>query len=324
MKENYEETTEAASMPQNAFGGGVETLPHVGMIAVVGRTNAGKSTLVNRIVGEKVSIVSPVVQTTRNVVRGVLTDGRGQLVLVDTPGLHKSRSALCTLMNKHARAASDGVDVILLVLDGSKEPQLEDEGWMRRLVASATPCVFALNKSDEGDRLPVFKARWESLKAEKPEACICEPMWQLVSAKTGDGVETLEAELFALLPPGPMLFDEDTLSDYPQKLAIADVIREKFFLTLRDELPHSIGVKVDDITPGKDGGATVHATVYVMRYNHKGIVIGPKGRGLRTIRRMAETDLSALLEKPITVDLWIKVEKDWDQNFFLLKQMGYV
>ena len=299
-------------------------LPHVGMVAVVGRTNAGKSTLVNRIIGEKISIVSPVVQTTRNVVRGVLTDARGQLVLIDTPGLHKSQSSLCTLMNKHARAAAEGVDVILLVVDGSKEPRLEDEGWMRRLFFSEVPCIIALNKSDEGVLLEAYQACWEALRAENAEAPKHEPIWQAVSAKTGEDVEALETVLFGQLPPGPMLFDAETLSDYPQKLAVADVIREKFFLTLRDELPHSVGVKVEAIEPLPAGGFVVRATVYVQRYNHKGIVIGPKGRGLRSVRRMAETDLVKLFEQPVTLDMWIKVEKNWDQNFFLLKQMGYI
>lgn len=301
-----------------------DLLPHVGMVAVVGRTNAGKSTLVNRIVKEKISIVSPVVQTTRNVVRGVLTDARGQLVLLDTPGLHKSQSAMCTLMNKHARAAAEGVDIILLVVDGSKELRLEDEGWMRRLFFSGVPCVIALNKSDEGVLLDVYKAYWEALRAEKNEDPKHEPIWQAVSAKTGEGVEALETVLFGLLPAGPMLFDAETLSDYPQKLAVADIIREKFFLTLREELPHSVGVKVEAIEPAPAGGFIVRATVYVQRYNHKGIVIGPKGRGLRSVRRMAETDLVKLFDQPVSLDMWIKVEKNWDQNFFLLKQMGYV
>lgn len=302
----------------------VKQLPHSGIIAVVGRTNSGKSTLVNRIIGEKISIVSPVVQTTRNVVRGVLTDTRGQMVLVDTPGLHKSQSALCTIMNKHARAAAEGVDAVLLVMDGSRSPQLEDDGWMRRLMFSHVPCFFLLNKNDEGNQLDLYQELWEALKKEKENTGTLEPVWVIASAKTGVGVDQLAETLFTSLPPGPMLFDEEMLSDYPQKLAVADIIREKFFLTLRDELPHSVGVKVDDIIHAANGGIDVHATVYVQRHNHKGIVIGPKGRGLRSVRRMAEQDLERFFEAKVTIEMWIKVEKDWDQNYFLLKQMGYV
>lgn len=319
------EDAAAAPAPSVAAPAGSQTLPHCGVVAVVGRTNSGKSTLVNRIVGEKISIVSPVVQTTRSVVRGVLTDpARGQLVLVDTPGLHKSRSVLCTIMNKHARAAAEGVDAILLVVDGSKDPQLEDDGWMRRLAGSQTPCFILLNKADEGSKLSRYQALWASILEEKrPEAARPAPVWIKASAKTGEGVDALVEGLFACLPPGPTLFDADTLTDYPRKLAVGDIIREKFFLTLRDELPHSIGVKVEDIVAREDGSTLVRATVFVQRPNHKGIVFGPKGRTLRSVVRMAEKDLEAFFEGPATAELWIKVEPDWDQNFFLLRQIGY-
>lgn len=323
MTESLDHTTANPPAPSSSAQPG-DPLTHVGMVAVVGRTNAGKSTLVNRIVGEKISIVSPVVQTTRNVVRGVLTEGRGQLVLVDTPGLHKSRSTLCTMMNKHARAASEGVDLVLLVVDGSKAPLLEDEGWMQRLFASRVPRLIVLNKSDQGAKLDAYQARWQAIKEEKAVNDVVEPAWHVVSAQTGEGVEGLTAALFEALPSGPMLFEADMLSDYPKKLAVADIVREKFFLTLRDELPHSIGVKVESISPAETGGLVVQATIFVQKFNHKGIVIGPKGRGLRTVRRQAEADLTAYFEQPVTLDMWIKVEKNWDQNFFLLKQMGYI
>ena len=140
--------------------------PHAGVAAVVGRTNAGKSTLVNRLVGEKVSIVSPVEQTTRSSVRGVLTEPRGQIALLDTPGLHKSRSLLGAEMNKRARAATGGADAVLLVVDASRAPQLEDEGWMRRLARSETPVVVFLNKTDAKDRSSEFRALWERVCAE--------------------------------------------------------------------------------------------------------------------------------------------------------------
>lgn len=307
-------------------------LEHCGMVAVVGRTNSGKSTLVNHIIGEKISIVSPVVQTTRNVVRGVLTDARGQLVLVDTPGLHKSQSTLSSLMNKQARAAAEGVDAVLLVVDASKEPQLEDEGWMRRLVRTQGACFILLNKVDVASKAPQFHTLWERLVQEQlqstnPKAASIVPpvpQWFSASAKTGEGMEALTTALFAALPPGPLLFDADTLTDYPRKLAVADIIREKCFLSLRDELPHSIGVKVEDIVTKENGHKVVRATLYVQRPNHKGILLGAKGRTLRTIARQAEKELSTFFEVPTVTELWIKVEPKWDENYFLLRQIGHV
>lgn len=297
-------------------------LPRNGMVAVVGRTNAGKSTLVNRIIGEKVSIVTPVAQTTRSNVRGILTEERGQLVLLDTPGLHKSQSKLCTAMNRMARAAIEGVDAVLLVLDGSRDPQLEDDGWMRRLVAVETPCVFLLNKQDSGSHREAFEKLWQSIQEEK-QRTKANVAWCAASAATGRGVPELVDRLFAALPEGPMLFDPETVTDHPRKIAIADVIREKFFLLLDDEMPHNIGIRVDDIRE-KPELWDVEATLFVHRPSQKAIVIGPKGRMLREVKRKAEPELAAMFEVDVRLNIWVKIEKNWDENYFLLKQMGYV
>ncbi len=308
--------------PSSPEAAGPATVPHCGLVAVVGRTNAGKSTLVNQIVGEKVSIVSPVAQTTRSTVRGILTDARGQLVLLDTPGLHQSRSKLCTAMNRKARAAVEGVDAVLLVLDGSRPPQIEDEGWMRRLLGSDAPCLFLLNKQDAGLCRAAFEERWQALQTQK-QIVRTDAGWHEASAATGRGVPELVERLFALLPPGPLLFDPETISDHPRKIAIADAIQEKFFLLLDDEMPHSLGVRVDAILEGPDQW-DVEATLLVQRPSQKGIVLGTKGRRLRAVKRQAEPELSALFDVPVRLRLWVKVEKNWDENYFLLQQMGYV
>lgn len=331
--------------------------PHAGVVAVVGRTNAGKSTLVNRLVGEKVSIVSPVVQTTRTTVRGVLTEARGQLVLLDTPGLHKSRTVLGTAMNKAARASASGADAVLLVCDASRPPELEDEGWMQRLARSPVPVAIFLNKADESCRERAFREAWDRAVAhaearaaesaaapasnaappanpEKPwkrkrrEAGelrpIVRPRWLSGSAKTGEGVDALLDALFGLLPAGPLLFDGDMLTDHPEKLAVADVIREKLFGHFRDELPHSIGVSVERVERRGDGSVAVSGTVYVRKANQKGIVLGEKGRTLRTAKRRAEAELRDYFGAPsVDCELWIRVEPDWDENFFLLRKLGY-
>lgn len=299
------------------------SVPHSGIVAVVGRTNAGKSTLVNRIIGEKVSIVTPVVQTTRSNVRAVLTDARGQLVLVDTPGLHKSQSKLCTAMNKMARAAIEGVDAVLLVLDGSREPLLEDDGWMRRLLFVDAPCVFLLNKDDvEGHNPQPFMDLWASLQDEKQHTKE-NVAWCTASAASGRGVAALVDRLFGLLPSGPLLFDEETVTDHPRKIAIADVIREKYFMMLDDEMPHNIGIRVDDIRE-HDKMWDVESTLFVHRPSQKAIVIGPKGRMLRAVKRQAEPELAEMFGVDVRLNIWVKIEKGWDENYFLLKQMGYV
>lgn len=335
---------------------------HVGIVAVVGRTNAGKSTLVNRLLGEKVSIVSPVVQTTRTVIRGVLTEDRGQIVFLDTPGLHKSRSLLGTEMNKRARSSLSGADVVLLLCDGSREPLLEDQGWMQRLVRSEVPVIIFLNKSDLSSKGKKFHQLWDDAVAESeqreaeaaeraraeqrlpegaapeperpswkrkrkgysPPRPLIKPFWMIGSASSGEGVETLLEKLFSLLPPGELLFDADTLTDYPQKLAVADLIRERFFLKFRDEIPHAVGVKVDTIHHRPDGAVSVKGTVFVRRANQKGIVLGEKGRTLRALTRESERVLTEFFDAPTAVELWIKVEPDWDGNFFLLRQAGYL
>lgn len=295
---------------------------HCGMVAVVGRTNAGKSTLVNQIVGEKVSIVTPVAQTTRSNVRAILTDARGQLALVDTPGLHKSQSKLCTAMNRMARAAIEGVDAVLLVLDGSREPQLEDDGWMRRLLFVDAPCFFLLNKEDAGQHAQAFQDLWLGLQTEK-EHTKENVVWCSASAASGHGVPALVDQLFAALPEGPLLFDAETVTDHPRKIAVADVIREKFFLLLDDEMPHNIGIKVEEIRE-KEAMWDVEATLYVHRASQKAIVIGPKGRMLRSVKRKAEPELSEMFNIDVRLNIWVKIEKGWDENYFLLKQMGYV
>ncbi len=292
-----------------------------GIAAIVGRTNVGKSTLVNRVMGEKVSIVSPVVQTTRNMIRAVLTDARGQLVLLDTPGVHRAESHLGSLMNRMARASLEGVDAVLLVMDASVPPREEDKGWMDRLARAATPCLFVLNKVDAGGRYEAaYRAYWDELVAAQADAVA--PAWFAVSAQCGTGITELVQAAFDVMPVGEPLFDESLLTDYPVKLAIGDVVREKLALCLRDEVPHAIAVSVDAFDQ-RDDGCSVQATVYVNRSSQKGIVIGHKGRVLRKVKRQSELDLTTMFGVPVSVELWVKVEKNWQENYWVLRQLGY-
>jgi len=313
------------------------------IVGVVGRTNAGKSTLVNRMVGEKVTIVSPVEQTTRNTIRGIVEDPRGQLVLLDTPGLHKAVGPLGKLLNGMARASSAGTDILLVVFDAAHEPQLEDEGWMRR-VAKEQPgkCVFALNKCD---RLPfyetMFKDLWNEVLGAKclvpgaeqksmdvhesnaPSTKHQAPIWVKACGVKPGGCDALLDALYGLAEPGPALFPDDIVTDYPRKLAIADVVREKLIQHLHDEVPHEVGVLVEDIDERK-GSWNVAVTIYVNRPSQKGIVIGQRGCNLRAVRMSACPELSDMFGVKVNVELWVKVEPNWMKNNRLLAEMGYL
>ena len=322
-----------------ADGADTEELKKAAMVGVVGRTNAGKSTIVNQMVGEKVSIVSPVEQTTRNTIRGIVEDPRGQLVLLDTPGLHKAVGPLGKLLNGMARATSAGVDILLVVFDGAHEPQLEDEGWMRR-VAKECPdkVVFVLNKCDRSPFYEtMFRDLWNTVASEprtpnpepripnpEPRTTNHEPRWVTACGIRKGGCDALLDILFGLAEPGPALFPEDVVTDYPRKLAIADVVREKMIQRLRDEVPHEVGVTVKDIYEDPRRGWDVAVTIYVNRPSQKGIVIGPRGSLLKAVRLCAEPELSEMFGVKVRLELWVKVEPNWMKNGRLLAEMGYL
>lgn len=299
----------------------VNSSMHTGVVAVVGRTNVGKSTLLNALVGEKVSIVSDTVQTTRNVIRAILTEDRGQIVFLDTPGVHKAEGDLGKNLNKMARSSVTGADAVLLVLDASSKPWQEDDGWMRRLIKEKQHCVILLNKTDVGtEHVAAYKELW-SAAAEGKEGVVS-PVWIEGSALKGGGLPELADALFAAVPEGPPLFPEDILTDYPRKLNMADVIREKYFARLSDELPHCLAIWVENIIEQPDSW-TVEADVLVERHSQKGIVIGEKGRLLKSVQYQAEKELTEMYGLPVKVKLWVKVEPNWRKNFWILRKLGY-
>jgi GTP-binding protein Era len=291
-----------------------------GMAALVGRANVGKSSLLNAILGDKVSIVSPVAQTTRNMVRAIHSEARGQLVFMDTPGVHKATYELGKIMNRTARASIAGADAAVLVLDPSTRLRDEDEGWMRKLAGEEMPLILVLNKRDlDWPYEQAYREAWARCLGERTRAAL----WMSVSAVSGAGIADLLAVLFDAMPEGPPLFPEEMLTDFPRKLAIGDVIREKYFRVLHDEVPHDLAVRVGDIEE-TDAGWTIYADILINRPSQKGIIIGEKGRLLRKVKREATQDLESMYERKITLVLWIKVEKNWTQNHWILKQLGYV
>ena len=312
-------------------------MARVAVVGVVGRTNAGKSTLVNRLVGEKVSIVSPVEQTTRNTVRGIVAEARGQLVLLDTPGLHKAVGELGRILNRMARRSAAGVDVLCVVFDASAEPQLEDVGWMNR-VAKERPgkVVFVLNKAD---RKPFYetmfhdawKASAEEAAAMPPEAAsgagVPEPVWVKAIATTEGGANAVMDALFAFAEEGERLFDDDIVTDYPRKLAIADSIREKYLAKMHQEVPHELGILVREIKESRKSGVEtweVKVDVLVNRVSQKPIVIGRGAETIKYVRKCAERELSEMFGVKVQMELWVKVEPNWMKNPKLLTEMGYM
>jgi len=301
----------------------VSSLLRCGMFAIVGRANVGKSSLMNAMLADKVSIVSPVAQTTRNRIRGILSDSRGQLVFLDTPGVFKAQHDLGRMMNKAARASIDGVDGVVLVLDPSMPLRDEDLGWMRKLAQREQNLHIVLNKQD----LPWTEearclAAWNEACAQKAQASV--PVaWHRASARTGEGIPELVEALFDDAPQGPPLFPEEIVSDFPRQLAIADVIREKYFHVLRDEVPHDLAVRICSLDEDADDVWTVHADLLVNRPSQKGIVIGEKGRLLRKVKRSATREISEMYGVTVHLHLWVKVEKKWSRNFWILRQLGY-
>ena len=308
----------------------------VAVVGVVGRTNAGKSTLVNALVGEKVSIVSPVEQTTRNTVRGIVSEERGQLVLMDTPGLHKAVGELGRLLNRMARRSAAGVDVVCVVFDAGDEPRMEDVGWMQRVSRERPEKVlFVLNKADRAPFYErMFHDAWEEVNRETGNGEQgtgngerVEPKWVKCIASTPGGAKSVLDALFDFAEEGELLFDEDTVTDYPRRLAIADSIREKYLAKLHQELPHELGVLVKRIDESERGGRKVWqiaVEILVNRASQKPIVIGRGAETVKYVRKCAEREVGEMFGVKAEMELWVKVEPGWMKDKRLLAEMGYM
>ena len=295
-----------------------------GFVALVGRPNVGKSTLLNQLVGEKVAITSPIAQTTRNRLRAILTTPAAQLVLVDTPGIHKPHHLLGERLVQSARGAIGEVDQVLLLVDGS-QPAGRGDGFIVELLArTKAPVQVALNKWDQvaPDQAAELEASYHDLLAgEGDRAPLAWPLHR-VCALSGEGTGALVEALAAQLPEGPHLYPSDAVSDQPEQLLLAELIREQVLTHTREEVPHSVAVQIERIVD--DGPRTaVLATVLVERSSQKGILIGKGGRMLREIGSGARTQMQKLIDGPVYLELFVKVVPGWRRSAARLAELGY-
>ncbi|MGE4537414.1 MAG: GTPase Era [Desulfovibrio sp.] len=302
----------------------MEQAQRFGHVVMLGPTNAGKSTLLNRLIGQKVSIVSPKPQTTRNSISGILTEGGAQAVLLDTPGLHRQKRGIAPLLLRSAYAALGQADVVLVLLDGARyarDPEAMRDDLrpiVKALESINIPVMVALNKSDavrdKARMLPVLQALGEALPAAELFP---------VSALKGQGVDALVTALFARLPEGPHQYDPDEISTAPVRFLAGEIVREKLFLALGEELPYSTAVTVDNWDEKSKPGLTkIQATILVGRESHKPMVIGKGGERIKDIGSKARTEIEEMLGAKVFLELWVKVRPNWDLDPALLRELG--
>ena len=291
---------------------------HCGMVTLFGWTNVGKSTLLNQLVGTKLAAVADVAQTTRNRITGVLNrQGRGQIVFVDTPGLHRPQYRMNRQMVHLARQSLTDVDIVLHVVDGSRGYGNGDREAAQMLQRVGGPAVLVLNKVD----LIKPKTKLLPLMEEGTQRLGYTHVVPL-SALTGDGSEQLIELLFDMLPEAPPLFDQEFLTDQSQRMLAAEWIREKLLGTTRQEVPHALAVVIETWEDRDDGLLHIGATVLVDRDSQKGIVIGAQGEKLKSVGIAARTELEALLDRHLFLELWVKVRKDWRNDRGTLRLIG--
>ena len=296
----------------------MDKTPHKsGFIAVIGRPNVGKSTLINQLIGQKIAIMSDKPQTTRSRILCILTQPDAQVVLLDTPGVHKPLSKLGEYMDRSITNTLKEVDAVFFVVDASEKPGPGERFIMERLEKTKKPVILVLNKIDlvtKDALLPIIAA----YSKDRDFAAVVP-----ISALDKDNLDALLSEAKKYLPEGPAYYPEDMVTDQPERLIAAELVREKVLSLTRDEVPHSVAVDVDEMTTRAKGDIYIRATIYVERDSQKGIVIGHKGAMLKEIGQLARPDIEMMLGGKVYLDLWVKVRKDWRNRDAILKSVGF-
>lgn len=288
-----------------------------GFVAILGRPNVGKSTLMNAMVGEKVAITSSRAQTTRNRIMGVMTKENLQIVFLDTPGLHAPRNKLGEYMMGTIKDALDGIDAVIIMLDAT-DVRAADMEIIRKYANLPVKCALVVNKIDQVNA-DTLAPLLEKLSGEKVDAFVP------ISALKKNGLERLTGQLKQWMPEGPQYFPDDMVTDQPERVIVAEMIREKALRNLRDEIPHGIGVEVLAMENQGDEkrAVTIHANIFCEKESHKGILIGKRGEMLKRIGEQARGDIEKMLAQRVNLQLWVKVRPDWRNRADDLKTLGY-
>lgn len=288
-----------------------------GFVAIVGRPNVGKSTLLNRIVGQKIAIMSDKAQTTRNKIQGVYTTPEAQLIFIDTPGIHKPQHRLGDFMVEAAYSALREVDAVLFMISADQKRGRGDDFIIERLKNVSSPVFLVINKIDKvhsDDLLGII----EDYSQQMPFTEVVP-----ISATEGNNFETLMDTLMLHMPDGPQYFPEDQITDHPEYFIVSELVREKVLLLTRDEVPHSVAVVVDSMKRNENDKVGIQATIIVERDSQKGIIIGKGGKMLKQIGTKARRDIEQLLGDKVFLELWVKVQKDWRDKQHYLQDYGY-
>ena len=293
-----------------------QTTTKAGFIALIGAPNAGKSTLLNSLVGSKVSIVSRKVQTTRALVRGIAIEGEAQLIFVDTPGIFKPKRRLDRAMVTSAWGGAGDADVIALLLDVRKGIDEEAEAILEKLPELKRPKVLILNKIDLIERSKLLELA-SRLNEKVPFAHIF-----MISALKGDGIETLKRQLAGMMPEGPWLYPEDQISDAPLRMLAAEITREKIYERLHEELPYQSTVETDQWQPRPDGSVRIEQTVFVERDSQRKIVLGKGGQTIKAIGQAARKEIAEIAESPVHLFIFVKVRENWSDDPERYREMG--
>ncbi|MCJ0570842.1 GTPase Era [Enterococcus cecorum] len=293
------------------------TIEKSGFVAIVGRPNVGKSTLLNRIVGQKIAIMSDKAQTTRNKIQGVYTTDTTQIVFIDTPGIHKPKHRLGDYMVEAAYSALHEVEVVLFIVAADQKRGKGDDMIIERLKKLSVPVYLVINKIDKIHPNDLLE-QIDDFKAQMDFAQIIP-----ISATQGNNFETLMSELEKSMPSGPQYFPEDQITDHPEYFVVSELIREKILQLTRDEVPHSVAVVIDSMKRKPDEKVQIQATIIIERDSQKGIIIGKGGSMLKKIGTQARKDIEKLLGDKVYLELWVKVQKDWRDKQVYLTDFGY-